>query len=322
MTPTSTAAAPPPAAPQQRPAASNPSYAKLAVLAAVLATFLWAIWPTFRTFLDFWSTNPQYSHGYLVVPFALFLLWHRRKLFQPERREKAWIGLVLLLVGCALKLVGGYFAFAWPDRISVVVMVAGAFGTIGGWPALRWSWPAIAFLVFMVPMPGRLETMLGGPLQRFATVASANVLQTLGFFAQADGTIIILSEADLGIVEACSGLRMLLAFIALSTAVAIVIDRPAWQRWAVVFGAIPVSLVCNVIRIVVTAIVLETAGRKWADLVFHDLAGWLMMPLGLALLWCELAFLRRLIVPVDPSLAPGHQAGNSTLSARVKKRIA
>ena len=111
----------------------------------------------------------------------------------------------------------------------------------------------------------------------------------------------------------------LLAFAALSTAVAIVIDRPAWQRWAVVVGAVPVALVCNVGRIVVTAIVLETAGRKWADVVFHDLAGWLMMPAGLALLWLELAFLRRLIVPDGlPAIASQTAAVKPSPSTRVK----
>jgi len=286
---------------------------RLVVPAIALAAVVWACWPTLVTFVQTWQTNAQYSHGFLVVPFAVFLLWHRRALFTPDRRNGAWIGVLLLLVGCALKLVGGFFAFAWPDRISVVVLVAGVFGTLGGWPALRWAWPAIAYLLFMVPMPGRAETLLSGPLQKFATVVSANILQTFGFFAQADGTVIILSEADLGIVEACSGLRMLIAFLALSVAIAVVIDRPKWQRWAVIVGAVPVALVCNVGRIVVTAIVLETAGKKWADLVFHDLAGWLMMPAGLALLWLQLVFLKRLIVPdvlpVSPAAASGKAPG-------------
>jgi exosortase len=277
------------------------------------AAVVWACWPTLVTFVRIWATNPQYSHGFLVVPFAAFLLWHRRALFTPQKRDRAWIGVVILLVGCLLKLVGGFFAFAWPDRISVLFLVAGCFGTLGGWAALRWAWPALAYLGFMVPLPGRVETLLSGPLQRFATVVSANVLQTLGFFAQPDGTVLILSEADLGIVEACSGLRMLLAFAALSTAVAVVINRPTWQRWAVVAGAVPVALVCNVARIVATAIVLETAGPKWSDLVFHDLAGYLMMVAGLLLLWLELAFLNRLVVPAAAPLAsrnaPARAAG-------------
>jgi exosortase len=278
---------------------------------------LWACWPTLVIFVQTWWTNPQYSHGFLVGPFAAFLLWHRRALFAPQRRDRAWIGLGILLVGCGLKLVGGYFAFAWPDRISVLFLVAGVFGTLGGWPALRWAWPALAFLVFLVPMPGRVETLLGGPLQKFATLVSANILQTLGFFAQADGTVIVLSEYELGIVEACSGLRMLLAFAALATAVAIVIDRPTWQRWAVIAGIVPVALACNVGRIVLTAIVLETAGRKWADLVFHDLAGWLMMPAGLALMWLGLAFLNRLVVP-HPLAPPSAPAASAPAPDRTK----
>jgi exosortase len=142
-------------------------------------------------------------------------------------------------------------------------------------------------------------------MQRVATVISTNILQTLGFFAQADGTVIILSEVELGIVEACSGLRMLIAFAAMSVGIALVTDRPVWQRVVLLLGALPVALVCNVARIVVTAVMHETAGKELADLVFHDLAGWLMMPAGLALLWLELAFMDRLIVPPEgvPALA-------------------
>jgi exosortase len=302
-----------PAAPGVPPVPARRARGRFVGNAVVVTAVLWACWPTLVTFVQIWSTNPQYSHGFLVGPFAAFLLWHRRALLTPDRCDRVWVGVALLVVGCALKLVGGYYAFAWPERVSVLFLVAGAFGVLGGWPALRWAWPALAFLAFMVPMPGRAETLLSGPLQKFATVVSANVLQTLGFFAQPDGTVIILSEAELGIVEACSGLRMLLAFVALSTAVAVVIDRPAWQRWAVATGAVPVALMCNVGRIVITAIVLETAGRKWADLVFHDLAGWLMMPAGLALLWLELVFLRRLVVPDAAFVSPQTAARGNAL---------
>jgi exosortase len=319
-----TATAKPTPTPPAAPAATAPApkagrrLSRFAVPAVAVTAVVWACWPTLATFVNIWSTNPQYSHGFLVIPFAAFLLWHRGTLFTPDRRDRAWVGVVLLLVGCVLKLVGGHFAFAWPDRISVIFLIAGVFGTLGGWPALKWAWPALAFLVFMVPMPGRLETLLSTPLQKFATVVSTNILQTLGFFAQADGTVIILSEADLGIVEACSGLRMLLAFVAMCVGFAIVSTRPMWQRWAVIAGSIPIALACNVGRIVVTAVVLETAGRKWADLVFHDLAGWLMMPAGLALMWLELMFLRRLIVTDEVLPKNSSVTGNSPSPSRVK----
>jgi exosortase/archaeosortase family protein len=89
----------------------------------------------------------------------------------------------------------------------------------------------------------------------------------------------------LGVVEACSGLSMLVVFFALCTAVAVLIRRPLWERLLIVAGAVPLALLANIIRIVVTGVLHKVAGPGLADLVFHDLAGWLMMPLALGLLW-------------------------------------
>jgi len=115
------------------------------------------------------------------------------------------------------------------------------------------------------------------------------LLQTLGMPAVAEGNVILLNEASLGIVEACSGLRMLVVFFALSTAVALVARRPFWERVFLVFSAIPIALFTNVVRITATGVAYETVGGETGQFIFHDLAGWLMMPLALALLGIGLA---------------------------------
>ena len=84
---------------------------------------------------------------------------------------------------------------------------------------LEWAWPSIVFLAFMIPLPWRVENALGPPLQSIATTVSTYLLQTLGFMAFAEGNVIQLNEARIGVVEACSGLSMLITFVALSTAV-------------------------------------------------------------------------------------------------------
>ena len=91
----------------------------------------------------------------------------------------------------------------------------------------------------MIPLPYRFEVALAGPLQRIAVISSTYLLQTFGLPAVAEGNIILLSEARIGIVEACSGLRMLVVFFALSSAVALVIRRPFWERAVVVASAMP-----------------------------------------------------------------------------------
>ncbi len=279
-----------------------PAVPALTVLALV-AVFVWSYWTTLATFASIWSSNPQYSHGYLVPAFAALLLWARRGRLRPELLRPNLLGVFVLVLGLALWLAGAYFYLAWPERISVLPVVFGACLALGGWPCVRWAWPSIAFLVFMIPLPGRLETLLAGPLQRVATLLSTNVLQTLGFFAYAEGNVIVLSEGELGIVEACSGLRMFFSFLALSVALAAVSSRPLWQRGLLVASAVPVAIVCNVARISLTGALYETAGRDTAQMVFHDLAGWLMMPLALALLGLELVILSRLFV-VPPAEVP------------------
>src|SRR5262249_25315221 len=157
----------------------------------------------------------------------------------------------------------------------------GAALLLGGWAALRWSWLATAFLIFMIPLPYRVETGLSQPLQRLATVASTYALQTLGMPAFAEGNVIVVNQSGIGIVEACNGLGMLVLFFALATGMAIVVRRPALDKAVILLSAAPVAVLANVIRITLTSVLYETAGQKWGDLVFHDLAGWLMMPLAL-----------------------------------------
>jgi exosortase len=267
----------------------------LAVLAAAVVCLVWAFWTTLgRTALR-WSQDPLYSHGYLVPGFALLLLWFRRGHLADGTLRPSWWGAPLLLAGMALRLAGSYFYFVWLDEVSVVPCLAGVFLMAGGARAWRWAWPAVAFLLFMIPLPYRLSVSMTGPLQQLATVCSTFLLQTLGLPALADGTIIRLDDVEINIVEACSGLRMLVIFFALSTALALVIRRPLWQKVLVVASAVPIALVVNVLRITVTGVMHETAGKEIANAVFHDLAGWLMMPAALGLLGLELKVLTHLV---------------------------
>jgi exosortase len=264
--------------------------------AVVLLAVLWAHWTTLGDMAQRWAHDPQYSHGYLVPGFAALLLWLRREQIAGAAVQASWLGWPVLALGLALRLVGGFYYFVWFDDVALLPTLAGLVLLLGGGRLWAWAWPGIAFLAFMVPLPHRVSVALAGPLQNFATATSTFALQTLGFPALAEGNVIRLNEVEIGIVEACSGLRMLVIFFALSTAVALLIRRPLWERLVVLFSAVPIALVVNVLRITVTGILFETVGGAWANAVFHDLAGWLMMPLALAALAGELQLLKRLFL--------------------------
>lgn len=286
------------------------------VLAVLGLSLAWAYGETLAELTRQWSSNPQHSHGYLVPLFALALLWLRRdRACFSEWAGTAWGGLVLI-GGLATWLVSMHFHITWVEGISVVPCLAGLVLLVGGGRAWSWAWPSIGFLVFMVPLPYRAAIALTDPLQRSATLAATYALQTLGLPAVAEGNVILLSEVELGVVEACSGLRMLMIFFALAAGVALVIRRPLWERGLVLLSAAPIAIIVNVTRITATGVLHELAGSELANVIFHDFAGWVMMPLALALLWLELRVLAQLIrdVPTTDALTP---LGRATMKPSV-----
>jgi exosortase len=271
------------------------------VVGALAVAVLWSYWPTLEAMASVWARDPQYSHGYLVPLFAGALLWQRRALLAPVALQvNAW-GLPFLAASIVLRLLGVYFYFPWLDMVSLLPCLAGMVVLCGGWPAWRWAWPGVAFLFFMLPLPFRLGMLLAPTLQRLATMASTYTLQTLGFPAISEGNIIMLNESRIGVVEACGGLSMLIVFFALATAVALMVQRDLKQKLLIVASAMPIALIANVARITATALLQEWAGRGTADF-FHDLAGWFMMPVALAILWLELQMLGRLLLTDKPRL--------------------
>jgi exosortase len=297
---------------------------QLALAVVLLGGLLWAYAPTLARLFKTWSDDPHYSHGFLVPLFSLYLLYMKK----DEIRKTAWKwnawGLVLVGAGVLLKLAGAALNYDWVDAFSLLPALAGVLLLVGGWGQLRWTWPAVAFLFFMIPLPFRVERALGWPLQWIATKASTFVLQTCGLAALADGNVIHMTHGDIGVVEACSGMGILLLFFAVSTAVALVIERPLFDKVMVVLSAVPIALISNIVRVSVTGILHETVGERIANLVFHDLAGWLMMPIALALLGIELWFLKHAITwetvdreesPVKDLLVPGRTPAMAAIPA-------
>jgi exosortase len=273
------------------------------ILAAVMvASLLWAYWPTFRDLERSWSRDPRYSHGYLVPVFAIYLLWLRRH-DRSDQDGPNWLGVPLLIAGALLKFWGAYSFFTWFDSVSLLVSLAGIVAILGGTAALRWSWPSIAFLIFMVPLPYRIETTLGSPLQRLATLAGTYALQVLGLPAFSSGNTIIIDDYTIGIVDACNGLGASYMVLGCAVGSALMVRRPLIDKIILVLSAIPIALFANATRITMTGVFHELLGKGAADHVDHDLAGWLTMPLALVLLYLEYHLLKRIFIEA-PEASP------------------
>jgi exosortase len=264
----------------------------IAALVAILAALVFMYIPLFAYSYKKWL-QPDYSHGFLVPLFAVYLAWHFR---DRAPRAIAWPnvwGLAFLGGGAALYLFATLTNFAkeWIWGLSLVVNVAGLALLLGGWPVLRWLWPAVAFLIFMFPLPYRVEYALGGPLQRVAARGSEFVLQTIGYATYREGVVLHMKEHNLEVANACNGLSMLLTFVTLSVGMALVVRRPWLDRGIILASAIPIAIVANIFRISMTGVLYSEGGKELGDKLFHDFAGWIMMPMALVILWLELKVL-------------------------------
>ncbi|MFO0850100.1 MAG: exosortase/archaeosortase family protein [Gemmataceae bacterium] len=263
----------------------------------LLAGVGWAFWPTLAFLADKWASDPQYSHGFLVPLFSGYLLWlaHKagRLTFGPPR-----LGLAAGVLGVAIlaRAAAGGLMFHPLDAAALLLSLAGLALAAGGFPLLKVCGPAILFLVFMVPLPYEIERNVGGPLKEVATVGSTYLLQTLGLPAVPEGHVIWIDEVPLGVVDACSGLKMLMTFAAFAVGAVLLLDRTRFEKLMVLAGIVPIAVVTNVLRITATGVAHTLTANKDTLHFLHDLHGWLMMPAGLGLLALQLWCLGRLVV--------------------------
>lgn len=220
---------------------------------------------------------------------------------QPFQRISAgerWIGLALLLAAYALHiLVGANLYMAPASRVAFILALLGGFLMIGGGSLLKWTGAGIGFLVFMYPLPTAIEGKLLLSLQKLAALMSEVVLTILSQPVVREGNKIFVDGIPLEVAEACSGLRMVTIFGGFAVACALLIKRPWWDRLIILLSAIPIALVVNIARIVVTALLyrLFPDGEAVHQLI-HDYAGLAMMPLAMGLLYLELKVLATLSV--------------------------
>jgi exosortase len=267
----------------------------------VLAILGWVYWPTFRELYDTWTNQPEYSHGILVPFFALYLLM-RRTPVADAATQRPWpvAGFGLIVLAIATRLAGSATSFLTLEGLSFVVSLTALAMLAGGRAGVAQFWQPIVFLLFMVPLPYELSRLMGAELQRIATIASTFLLQCCGQPAVSEGNRILISDVTLNVVEACSGLRMLVTFLAFSVAAAFLMDRH-WVVKAIVLGsAVPIALVTNILRITATGLahigLHDSASRDRVLEVIHDFNGWMMMPIGLTFLLFELWLLRHLLI--------------------------
>ena len=269
--------------------------------AIVLVAFIWSYRHTLSDLWSFWIKSDEYSSGLLVPFMAVYILWVRRSdIARCSIRPSVW-GLLAYLGAQAVRFFGIFLMYSSAERLSIVLSIAALALLLAGWQILRKVSPILLFLCLMLPWPNSIQNSIGLSLQRYATSSAVFCLEVIGYEIVKEGNIIRIGEdVSVAVLEACNGLRMVTAFFVISGLVVLLVNRKWWEKLIVLLSSLPIALLCNTIRLVVTAMFFTVLKGEYWEGVFHDFGGYAMMPLAIAAVVGELWLLTKLTaLPVE-----------------------
>jgi exosortase len=253
--------------------------------------------------LNLWRRSDEYSSGLLVPFLAVYIVWTRRHAIARCPVKPSMWGLPAFAGAQAVRLFGLYFMYGSAERASIVLSIAAIVLLLFGWPIFRKVFTVLLFLCLMVPWPNIIQYYVGLHLQGWATSSAVFCLEMVGYEVLQEGNIIHIGQTSVEVAYACNGLRMITAFFVISGLVVLLVNRAWWEKLIVLVSSLPIALLCNTVRLTVTAIALTRLSDQFWDDIFHDFGGYAMMPLALAVVVGELWLLTRLTAPPEAGQA-------------------
>lgn len=236
--------------------------------------------PSFIPLVETWWKNPDYSHGFLVIPASLYfanIAWQRSVAnHEPtlaHTRTEIATGVVEILLGFVLHLVSLGFNVLILDVLSLICMVRGAILLIGGATYYRAFAFPVLFLIFLAPLPPVMHQWLALFMQQSVALASTLVLDLLGVPVYREGYLMQVPGYTMEVGAACSGLRSMTAILALAVAIGFLMNGSRWYAWTLALLALPIAGLANCVRVIVTGLIMINLGREYADGVYHQLEG-------------------------------------------------
>jgi exosortase len=253
-----------------------------------LCAFAYIFGDSFRHFYYVWTTDENYSHGFLVPLISLYFANRLAANGSIPIRRGIWIGTLLLVLSLAIRLLTIPMPIPFLIDVALLIGLAGMFALIMGAAALKHYWFAFFFLIFMIPLPIALYSNIASPLQLFASYVASALMNASGVPVLCEGNRMTLPGGlQMFVAEACSGMRQLTGFLALTIAVAYWTKRRAWYRAMIVLSALPTALSANIGRVMLTGYIMHFVSPQFALGTYHTAEGLLMMAVGLLMLQAE-----------------------------------
>lgn len=270
----------------------------LALLLFAVGTAGWAAMPTFRHVIEVGMEQEEQSHVLLVPLIGIWLFWLRRARMDLVPPRPSWSGVAVVAVGWALGRWGFHSGVQAAEHLGAYLVVLGVVLAFTGLKLLRHFAALLPLVVFAIPVPGVIREAIAQPLQQMAALVTHETLILIGVDSIRQGNVLVVNGFQVAVAEACNGMRLVFALGLVVYAFVFCLPIRTTPRIILLATAPAVALVCNVVRLVPTA-VFYGFGTEEAAQTFHDLSGWAMLFVALAIVWQQVRLLEWLEVPVQ-----------------------
>jgi len=267
----------------------------IVALICLVTAAVFASWEQWKDIFTIAWNDEEASHILLVIPIAVWLVWIRRIRFRRCPPKASWVGFALAVFGWALSAWSYNNAFDAGLHGGAVLMLIGAVTAVVGTQVIANQVPGIAILLLLIPVPGAIRLAIAGPLQNATARATTLTLELFGFWVERSGNLVIIDGVPVAVAEACNGMRMVFALILVVYAFAFTMPLRNSVRILVLLLSPVTAILCNVIRLTPTVLLYGRAPAI-AD-QFHEIAGWLMLPIAFLLLVLGMKALRWALIP-------------------------
>lgn len=270
-----------------------------AALGLLAVSFVALYWHVIQKLVSDWATDDNYSHGFFIVPLAVYFAWRRRAALAALPVRPSWLGVPVMLGSIGVLLAGLLGAELFLSRISMIGVFVGAILFVLGWRHLGELAFPLAFLLLMIPLPAIVFNQVAFPLQLLASQAGELVLTTLRIPVLREGNVMILANTTLEVAEACSGIRSLVSLLTLGIVYGYFIDPRVTFRVLLAVATVPVAILMNALRVAGTGVAAHYYGVEAAEGFFHTFSGLLVFGAAFALLSAVAKIMQMVRPPQD-----------------------
>jgi len=231
-----------------------------------------------------WLGHSDNSHGFLVPVMAGYFAWNRKSQLNSATISSSWNGCVVLFLSLVVYVLSFAGGLAFTARVALVLSLFGLLWCLLGNQIIRILAFPILFLLFMIPVPYSLLSLVSAPLQLIATKISAHLIGACSIPVYREGNMLYFVVTQLEVAEACSGIRSIMSLSMLAFAFGSFL-RDGWKnRIVLVLLAIPIAMAANIIRIAGTGVLAHFYGDKVARGFLHEFSGIVVFAFGLVVM--------------------------------------